>query len=328
MTRHVLRPARATDAARLPSIYRDAVTALGACDYDAAQVAAWFALAPDEAEYRRRLADGRAVWVAEAEGRAVAYADLREDGRLDHLYCAPDAAGRGLGVALALTLESVALDRGLSEMHAHVSDTARPLFERLGWTAEGRRDLELGGVAIHNHAMRRRIPSVPPAGAATPASRALFDAFRAATGAAGTHQVAAFGDGPEMQDELALLALEGTKRATAGLLRGFSDGEPMPFEGGHVVLLDGRGATRAVWRTTEVGVGPLASVDEAFAWDEGEGERTRDDWLDGHRRFFRREAEREGFEMHDGILTVFERFRLVWPPEVADPAPAGGGPDG
>jgi uncharacterized protein YhfF len=133
------------------------------------------------------------------------------------------------------------------------------------------------------------------------------------------HDVVAFGDGPEMASELAELAVAGIKRATAGLVRQFgTGGEPPPFVGGHVVLLDGAGRPRAIWRTTEVRVGPLNSVDERFAWDEGEGERTREWWLSAHRRFFRRRAEAEGFQMDDEIETVFERFTVVWPPEIAD----------
>ncbi len=61
------------------------------------------------------------------------------------------------------------------------------------------------------------------------------------------------------------------------------------------------------------------SVDEAFAWDEGEDDRTRASWLDEHRAFFGRLAERGGFPMHDDIETVFERFQVVWPPKIADP---------
>ena len=59
-------------------------------------------------------------------------------------------------------------------------------------------------------------------------------------------------------------------------------------------------------------------VDEAFAWDEGEGDRTRDWWLDAHHRYFARQAMREGFEIDDEILTVFERFEVVWLLDVAD----------
>ena len=74
------------------------------------------------------------------------------------------------------------------------------------------------------------------------------------------------------------------------------------------------------WRTTEITVKPLADVDDAFAWDEGEGDRTRAWWLSAHRSYFSAQAQREGFEMYDTIETVFERFEIVWPPGVADPA--------
>jgi uncharacterized protein YhfF len=141
--------------------------------------------------------------------------------------------------------------------------------------------------------------------------------------AAGLHHdlydVVAFGNGPDMATELAELTVAGIKRATAGLVRQFGpDGEPQPVVGGYVVLVDGAGRPRAVWRTTEVRIGPLNSVDERFAWDEGEGERTREWWLAAHRRFFGRHAAVEGFRMHDEIETTFERFEIVWPPEIAD----------
>ena len=141
--------------------------------------------------------------------------------------------------------------------------------------------------------------------------------------AAGLHHddydVAAFGDGPDMATELAELTVAGIKRATAGLVGQFGPGgEPPPVVGGYVILLDGADRPRAVWRTTEVRIGPLNSVDERFAWDEGEGERTREWWLAAHRRYFERRAAAQGFQMHDEIETMFERFEIVWPPEIAD----------
>ena len=153
---------------------------------------------------------------------------------------------------------------------------------------------------------------------------ALTDEFwRAYREAAGlqrdNYDVVAFGDNTEMATELAELVVAGIKRATARLVRQFGpDGEPPPVVGGYVVLLDGADRPRAVWRTIEVRIGPLNTVDQRFAWDEGEGERTRDWWLSAHRRFFGRRAAAEGFRMHDEIETMFERFEVVWPPEIAD----------
>lgn len=133
------------------------------------------------------------------------------------------------------------------------------------------------------------------------------------------YDVVSFGDGAEMADNLAELVVSGPKRATAGLLRYFTEGgEAMPRVGEHVVLIDGKGTPRCVWQTTDVVVKPLNQVDEKFAWDEGEGDRTLASWLAGHRRYFAMEAERDKFDFSDDIATVCERFRVVWPPEITD----------
>lgn len=158
----------------------------------------------------------------------------------------------------------------------------------------------------------------------TDATDSFFRAFRADTGvSAETYAVSAFGDSPAMADELLELVLLGIKRATVSLARDYAGGggegrEPLPAVGDYVVVVDGRGKPRCVWRTTEIEVKPLIAVDEAFAFDEGEGERTRDWWLAAHREYFAREAAREGFAMHDDIETVFERFEIVWPRLFAD----------
>ena len=154
----------------------------------------------------------------------------------------------------------------------------------------------------------------------TPATDQFWANFRSACGPGhDDYDVVAFGDGPAMADELSELVLKGVKRATAGLLRDVEvAGEPMPRIGGHVVVIDGAGRPVCIWRTTEVRVMPLGEVDEAFAWDEGEGDRTREDWLAMHRRYFSRQALREGFAFGDETLTIFERFAVVWPLEAAD----------
>lgn len=136
-----------------------------------------------------------------------------------------------------------------------------------------------------------------------------------------------FGDSPELADELLACITHGPKRATAGLVAEFAaDGEPLPRIGEHWVACDGRGTPVVVLRSVELRVGPLNSVDERFARDEGEDDRTPASWLANHRAYFRRSCARIGTDFHDEVEVVFERFRVVWPPEFADPdppAPAG-----
>jgi uncharacterized protein YhfF len=143
----------------------------------------------------------------------------------------------------------------------------------------------------------------------------MWQAYREARGIeADLAGAFAFGDSPDMADELADLVLHGPKRATAGLLLDFEhDNEPLPRPGDHQVVLDGRGEPVCVIRTTVVEVGPLNRVDAGFAWDEGEGDRTLEWWQQAHRRFFGRRCEHLGVPFTDDLPVVQERFALVWP---------------
>ena len=128
-----------------------------------------------------------------------------------------------------------------------------------------------------------------------------------------------FGDYAALVDELLDLVLHGPKRATAGAVAEFRHaGEPRPRGGGPGIVHDSTGRPRAVVRSVARRIGPLDSVDAQFAWVEGEDDRTLESWLREHRRYFERTLPRIGVEFHDKLETVFERFRVVWPPEHAD----------
>lgn len=121
-----------------------------------------------------------------------------------------------------------------------------------------------------------------------------------------------FGDSVELADELIALVLEGRKRATAGSLAEYElEGIPVPQVGDRWIVCDGRGRPRAILETTDIRVGALSSVDDQFAWDEGEGDRTRADWLRGHTSYFTRSHAELGIPFHDDIPVAFERFEVL-----------------
>ena len=125
--------------------------------------------------------------------------------------------------------------------------------------------------------------------------------------------VEAFGDSRELADELLALIIDGPKRATAAALADFEhDQTALPVPGGMSIATDGQGRARAVLRTTDVRVGPLSSVDDAFAWDEGEGDRTRGMWLADHTEFFERYLPTIGLAFEPDMPTVFERFEVLY----------------
>lgn len=160
--------------------------------------------------------------------------------------------------------------------------------------------------------------SVTPAAPIDPQSVDEFWERAVAAGAVPTgtprpSMVERFGDSRELADELLGLVIDGPKRATAGAYADYEQsGDPLPYEGQLWIAADGSGRARALLRTTDVRVGPLSSVDDQFAWDEGEDDRTRHSWLVEHERYFRRYLPTLGKEFSDDMPTVFERFELLY----------------
>jgi uncharacterized protein YhfF len=111
-----------------------------------------------------------------------------------------------------------------------------------------------------------------------------------------------FGDTPELAEELAGLVLAGKKTTTCWPI---GEGEKTKI-GKKMVMLDGAGRPAAILETVELAKRRFDQIEEAFAYDEGEGDRSLDYWRAAHRRYFSRQ----------GVFSPYmelwcERFRVV-----------------
>ena len=124
----------------------------------------------------------------------------------------------------------------------------------------------------------------------------------------------AYGPTRAVADELAALVADGTKRAHATLERDFeADGDALPRPGEHVVVLDGGGSPRAIVRLTHVERRYFNEIDDEFAFECGEGDRTLAWWLVAYRQEFAERAESQGFQVGERAVLILEYFELVWP---------------
>jgi uncharacterized protein YhfF len=112
----------------------------------------------------------------------------------------------------------------------------------------------------------------------------------------------AFGDGPELADKLLDLVIKGLKTATCS-----TEDEPNTSTSGERwIVLDGRGEPACVIETIEVTYRRFPEVDAAFAYEEGEGDRSLDYWRQAHRTYFGRQGK-----FREDMMLMCERFRLV-----------------
>ena len=129
-----------------------------------------------------------------------------------------------------------------------------------------------------------------------------------------------FGHGVEQGDRLVALVLSGRKRATTGALAVYKhEGDAVPRPGEFSVVTDGSGVARCVIRTTQVSTRAFDTVDEEFAYDEGEGDRTLAYWRDVHWKYFVRELAGIGQVAQPDMPVVCERFEVVFAPQSGSP---------
>ena len=120
-----------------------------------------------------------------------------------------------------------------------------------------------------------------------------------------------FGDSPRLAQELVELVLVGKKRAICWAA---SEG-PKTEVGKPWVVLDGSSIPVAVIETTELTQRHFDEVDAAFAFDEGEDDRTLASWRRAYQTYFGRQGT-----FTPDMLLYCERFRLIGRIE-ADAAP-------
>lgn len=117
----------------------------------------------------------------------------------------------------------------------------------------------------------------------------------------------------EPSKKLARLVLSGKKRATASLMENESDVGEGGIVGGYSVVTDFDGNPQCVIQTTEVRFLPFNEVDEQFAFDEGEGDRTLAYWRAAHRKFFIECCRELDMEFDESIMVCCKRFKLLFP---------------
>ncbi len=155
-----LRPYVPADARRCVEIFRTSIEELAADDYDADQREAWAAAADNEGAFGARLA-GMLTLIAVIDGAAAGFASLKGGDVIDMLYVDPEFAGQGAGRALIDALTKLAGARAAKRLTAEASEGAKPLFERLGFTAEKRNLVRVGDEWLANTTMTKSLGADP-----------------------------------------------------------------------------------------------------------------------------------------------------------------------
>lgn len=150
-----LRQGEVADADTVAQVFFEAIMQGAARDYDLAQRQAWAGPAPSPDGWRDRLATGDIV-LAQNNATVLGFAALNQDA-FDLLFVHPEWTGQGVARTLHARILDQARGRGGSRLTVFASHSARPFFEKQGWTVVRANQVERHGVVLDDWLMVRAL---------------------------------------------------------------------------------------------------------------------------------------------------------------------------
>lgn len=140
-------------------VYYSSIHFIAKNDYSEEQVNAWAPLDLDRQLWINRI-NGINPFVAEIDSQPVGYADVQQNGYIDHFFVSGHYPRQGIGKALMESIHSEAKRLNITELTANVSRTAQPFFERFGFIVVEQRKPVIRGVEVQNALMRKSLVDI------------------------------------------------------------------------------------------------------------------------------------------------------------------------
>lgn len=144
-----------SDCPALAQLFYESVHIVCAKDYTQPQLDAWATREVDLAQWNKSFLRNTTL-VAEKDGIICGFADMDSTGYLDRLYVHKDYQGIGIGTKLVAALEESAKKYGVKSFHTFASITAKPFFEKMGYTNTGENIVHKNGIKLTNFKMVKK----------------------------------------------------------------------------------------------------------------------------------------------------------------------------
>ncbi len=144
------------DESDLRAIFFNTIRNVNIRDYSESQIQAWAPDNYDSSAWHERISSIN-PFIAVLEGEIVGYADVQDDGYIDHFFCHWNHQGKGIGKALMQELIATGQKKSLERLYSHASITAKPFFEHFGFKVVKSQQVEIRGQVLTNFIMDKLV---------------------------------------------------------------------------------------------------------------------------------------------------------------------------
>lgn len=147
-----VREYKPSDCEKLANLFYDTVHNINARDYNQEQLNVWATGNVNLENWNKSFLEHYTFVAVEAEN-IVGFGDINKSGYLDRLYVHKDYQGMGIATSICDRLENKVTGR----ITVYASITAKPFFEKRGYTVLKEQQVQRQGAMLTNFVMEKQL---------------------------------------------------------------------------------------------------------------------------------------------------------------------------
>ena len=151
------RMAETGDIPEIKNLLKSTVLTVNAQDYTADEVADWASCGDKSGHWEELFSRFHIIAATDSENRIIGFSAIGSDGYLHSLFVHKDWQNKGIGTLLLSEAEKTAMTCGATQITSDVSITARPFFEKHGYSIIKEQKAKANRLYMTNYMMKKKL---------------------------------------------------------------------------------------------------------------------------------------------------------------------------
>ena len=150
-----IKVAQQSDIVEIKEVFKNTVLEINRRDYSQAEVEDWASCGNDLSKIGEMINTHYFIVAVNQQSEIVGFSSITHQGYLHSMFVRKDFQGKGIATLLLDDIERFAKENGIIKITSEVSITARPFFEKWGYTVEIEQKRKANQLCLTNYWMAK-----------------------------------------------------------------------------------------------------------------------------------------------------------------------------
>lgn len=153
----IIRVAQQSDIVEIKELFQNTVLVINKRDYSQTEVEDWASCGDNLSTLEDMIKTHYFIVAVNQQSEIVGFSSITSQGYLHSMFVHKDFQGKGIATILLKEIEQHAITTGIMRITSEVSLTARPFFEKKGYTVEEEQKRKANQLSLTNFWMAKQM---------------------------------------------------------------------------------------------------------------------------------------------------------------------------